>query len=845
MRRDCEPRESSVTGRVLRRCSVVRPVVLLMMLEAAPLWVACSLATARTAHQPASNRSDLDPKVEAKRENRVAADEKAEKVAGKADADAEKAKPDASKPAPLRADEGVRFAPWEDPVYPFVPLRPRTVEERKRIEAIKAYVRARVLEDERKLEAAIDLLKKALDDDPQSIASLKRLSRICFALNRGDDAERFGARVLDVDPGDLFTLRQMIARYSRSARSEAAIDLLKKAEANPKLDKRSAAYLVIERDLGLLYSIRPDKIQETADAWAKVVEALDDKAANRFSVVEQRLILGNEESNTYLEFGVAFARAGRFDQAIKAFRRGLTYDPDNFTIPVKLAEAYLDAGRKTEALEVIEQWVRLRPQGRDGYALLARIYRALAREKEIIPRLEAASKADPQNVSLLLTLSDEYRAAGRIDKSTKALEAIMQLAPAPQTYGILGAAYLKEKKWEDLIKLLGGALKNQVGINAIEPQIKEIIDDRPTAESFIDAGIKMFTNDPASIDMYSRNLLAYIATQAKLAEKLVELDKLAIKINPIPPNYRELAMAQQRAGRYEDAVKTLEELTLRFPQERNAMHLILVASIEFDAGQFDRAAEAARRAVKMEPNNSEIVYRGAFILARVGRVDEAVVLLTNAEKLDPDNIALFRMHGLLLAQAGRDDEAIRFFKDILDRKEDDESFVKAARLGLSIAYTNKSDYSAGEKELEILLEKFPDDPEVNNDLGYLYADQGKNLEKAEAMIRKALDEEKDNSAYLDSLGWVLFKRGKAKEAVEPLSRAAQDREGTDTTVHEHLGDVYFELQEYDKARESWETAEKKGVKAHPPDKHLPEIRKKLESLKKFKQAPKTATSGSI
>ena len=38
----------------------------------------------------------------------------------------------------------------------------------------------------------------------------------------------------------------------------------------------------------------------------------------------------------------------------------------------------------------------------------------------------------------------------------------------------------------------------------------------------------------------------------------------------------------------------------------------------------------------------------------------------------------------------------------------------------------------------------PNDPGVNNDLGYLYADQGKNLEKAEAMIRKAVQEEPDN-----------------------------------------------------------------------------------------------------
>ena len=37
----------------------------------------------------------------------------------------------------------------------------------------------------------------------------------------------------------------------------------------------------------------------------------------------------------------------------------------------------------------------------------------------------------------------------------------------------------------------------------------------------------------------------------------------------------------------------------------------------------------------------------------------------------------------------------------------------------------------------------PDEAGPNNDLGYLYAEQGKNLEKAESMIRKALQERPD------------------------------------------------------------------------------------------------------
>ena len=146
----------------------------------------------------------------------------------------------------------------------------------------------------------------------------------------------------------------------------------------------------------------------------------------------------------------------------------------------------------------------------------------------------------------------------------------------------------------------------------------------------------------------------------------------------------------------------------------------------------------------------------------------------------------------------------------------------------------------------MLLQRNPDEPGPNNDLGYLYAEQGKNLEKAESMIRKALQEDPESFAYLDSLGWVLFKRGKVKEALEPLKKAAEQMKsemerqgvGPDATILEHLGDVYFQLQQLDKAEDSWRQAAKAAAEAVPPDKRLAEIRKKIESLEKLGPMPK-------
>ncbi|MGD0040818.1 MAG: hypothetical protein ABSE84_10465, partial [Isosphaeraceae bacterium] len=61
-------------------------------------------------------------------------------------------------------------------------------------------------------------------------------------------------------------------------------------------------------------------------------------------------------------------------------------------------------------------------------------------------------------------------------------------------------------------------------------------------------------------------------------------------------------------------------------------------------------------------------------------------------------------------------------------------------------------------------------------------------------------------------------------------------------IREHLGDVYLHLQEVDRARQIWEEAEQIAAKAVPADKRLPEIRKKLTSLKALGAVPKTSSN---
>ena len=155
------------------------------------------------------------------------------------------------------------------------------------------------------------------------------------------------------------------------------------------------------------------------------------------------------------------------------------------------------------------------------------------------------------------------------------------------------------------------------------------------------------------------------------------------------------------------------------------------------------------------------------------------------------------------------DEAIRIYEEVLAKYRKTEltaQTLENCRFSLSAIYVLKGDMTKGESILEQVLAENPDNPQANNDLGYLWADQGKNLDKALAMITKALTSEPENAAYIDSMGWVLFKLGRVEEAAQKLEQAVSMKRGDDPTLHEHLGDCYAKLGRTEDAKKIWTKA---------------------------------------
>ena len=104
--------------------------------------------------------------------------------------------------------------PGDDPPRPFVPLRAATVEDRQQIEAERLYAAARALEDRGSYNDAVDLLLQSPEARPDSLAILRRLSRIYIgALGKPELAVEYGKKVLALEPGDTDTLSRLVEFY--------------------------------------------------------------------------------------------------------------------------------------------------------------------------------------------------------------------------------------------------------------------------------------------------------------------------------------------------------------------------------------------------------------------------------------------------------------------------------------------------------------------------------------------------------------------------------------------------------------------------------------------------------
>jgi tetratricopeptide (TPR) repeat protein len=723
--------------------------------------------------------------------------------------------PAAQKPK-AAAGKAVVTDEFNNPVPVLKPLKPETPEQKKHAEALAFFMSGRLKQEQSRFTEALSDYQAAIKVEPNAVEVYRELVPLAFALNDTEKGLQYAQKAIELDPENLEILKILAEQLHEQQKLEKAAEYLERAVKSPQVKHDSSTYVLLQLQLAAL-CMEMHKIDKAADAYAVVFDARRNPAKYALDF-QTRSALERESLARYEAMGEIFLVAGRTAQAIQAFEeavQGRGGKPG--AISFNLAQAYFKSKNYNAALTHLQTYLdaQLQGKGRHPYVLLREILKATGKESDFLHRIEELAKNDNRNSTLQFFLADQYIAADRLKEAEKLITEVLKETGNPEGYVGLAALYRKEKKPEELLGALSKAFQGQRGLDRLDSLLGNIQQDVPFIDSVIVAAHKRKIADKGKLDFFTAYLVGRLASKAQRTDAAIEF--------------------------YNDAMQSRREAAPRLADEI-CKHLVLMK-------RYQEAAEILKK-VLAEPlfpsgNDGDLVRVELLaLLSRAqelgGKTQQALGSIHEAQKLDNDEELVY-WEAWIYSHSHQWDEAIHRYGEMIKHSKNKE-FVRRCQYTLSNCYVQKGDVPTGEKILEEILVQEPKDPSVNNDLGYLYADQGKNLSRAEGMIRIALTSEPDNPAYLDSMGWVLFRLGRFEEARKLLEKAAGAPGGGDGTIAEHLGDCYSKLNSTEKAQESWKRGLKEAKEDSFPDTKL--IQRLEEKVGSHSTDPKVEASSS-
>jgi tetratricopeptide (TPR) repeat protein len=605
------------------------------------------------------------------------------------------------------------------------------------------------------------------------------------------------------------------------------------------------------------------------------------------AIEEYKLAIAADPSSEYLNASLAelYSRTGRIRDAVLEAQQIIHREPNNLEAHKLLGRIYLRSLRDTQSQEVfklaIEQYeaiVRIEPGNPENYVLLGSLYESSDPQKAE-KAFQQALKLEPASEEAVINLADLYNGENQTAKALEILNSIPESARSSKIYAAQGATYDKEKDYKNAVSSYQYALRlDKENLYAMHGLAESLANDNQ-----LDAALNQYkalqAADPQN-PQASLEIAKIYQRMGKFDLAMENLKKAAAEPNlqdslEVPFNEALILEAQ---GKFDDAAAILQKLITRTTlpdgnydkdQRRNrAVFLSRLGNIYRESGRPEQALETFRKMVDLGGEEAGRGYQDIIETYRDQKEwAEASRITQEAVKKLPDDKNLKVTLALQLADDGKADESIQLAKSLFkgeissDRetylvlsqiymklrrwKESEDALTEAGKqaskpeekenvLFLQGAlYEKQKKYDQAEQSFRQILETHPDSSPTLNYLGYILADHNMHLEEALAMIKRAVELEPQNGAYLDSLGWVYFKLGNYDQAEDYLRRAVE-KTPNDATIQDHLGELYAKTGKLKLAAMHWERALdewNRSIASEVDQLDVERVQKKLESTK--------------
>ena len=524
--------------------------------------------------------------------------------------------------------------------------------------------------------------------------------------------------------------------------------------------------LLANRSLAVFYAVTNRAAE--AEPYLKTIAAITTDGSGALALADYYLAMGR----------LADAR-----QVID----GLSANDALFSETRRRLAAILYAEKKpAEAQKALDDLLAKTPTDADALLLRARLEQLERRPEDALRSAQAALKANPNLVAAHYLQGELHEAAGRVDEAIAAFQEVLRLNP-----GVAGAQL--ELARLNLAKTGGAAASVGYSEQVLARQA-----GNPMARLTLVRGL-LLQGNVARAEREAQTLMTRFpnapAVHAEMGNVMVAKRDLAAarghyeKALSIDANQVDALaglVTLDLAARRVDAAKA--RVTARLSERPDDPRLIeLLARVAMAANDVAGAETELRRLIQIAPDRLSAYSLLAQTYVRQRRLDEARNELAVIAAKQKKPVGAETMIGMLYEQQGRAGEARKMYEQVL-------------------AYEPRAAVAA-------------------NNLAWMMAEGGDNLDLALRYAQTAKSILPDQPEVSDTLAWVYYKKDLAALAVEPLQHAiAQDPKNAE--YHYRLGLVYLKTGDAARAKQALEQA----LALNPAFRHADDARSRLGTL---------------
>lgn len=449
---------------------------------------------------------------------------------------------------------------------------------------------------------ALEAYEKVVQEDPQALEAFRDIAELRLRMGQPEAALRAAERVQALAPGDptsFLFLGNVLVAQG---------DLAKAAEAYEKALKLDPKNLRALENLGNYYAI------------------LDP------------------------------------DRALGFYERYIEIDPRDADIYFQMALVHQKRGNLAKALPLYKQSLDLEPQQLASHLAIADLYEDQKSTAAAVAEYKLAVTLQPENPVVLLRLGTLYYRDHQWEEAAKTFRRVQALTPKDPTVHYWLARIAEEKKsWKEA----AAEAETAYGLSQ-DPQFLPLLAYFLTLDRQIEAAVKVLEKARQG-DPNNANVLLFLGMDyldLNKPEKAKEALLKGVVLYPKDGQMRfQLAMAEDRLGHFDDAVREFQDILTLDP--KNAAALNYLGYSWADKGiRLEEAEKLLRRAVAMDPDSGAYLDSLGWVRFKRGDSQEARNLLEKAALRSPDPLIFDHLGDACLADH-RPEEAIQAWSKAL------------------------------------------------------------------------------------------------------------------------------------------------------------------------------------